>query len=443
MKIKPTCGSIDPKNISIKRNTQIEPKTFPHQPATPYGAPPATIENIAHLLDAFGIVARFNIITKKVEVLIPGHGGSVENAANTAITHVQSLALRYGITTGAIPATLDLLADQNPYNPVRTWIESKAWDGKDRLPAICATLVTAEDFPTAFRDVLVRKWLLSATAAAMLPDGFRCRGVLTLQGPQGLGKTSWGRNLVPASALGAEVIRLDHHLDGNNKDSVLIAISHWIVEIGELESSFKRDVARLKGFLTQDTDKVRRPYAKEATEYRRRTVFFATVNSFDFLIDGTGNARFWTLPLIDVNHDHGIDMQQVFAQLAIEIQAGEQWWLTDEEEQQLAKLNARHRAFSPVLDLLQAYVDFDAPEAKRTEACTATEILVAAGLERPSNLQVKEGAALLREHLGPPKRIRGRDKYRFAKKPDDDASNEVAYDPNSVDEYDEEKPKFC
>ncbi|WP_166675210.1 VapE domain-containing protein [Novosphingobium sp. PhB55] len=179
-----------------------------------------------------------------------------------------------------------------------------------------------KEFPTDFRDLLVKKWLLSAVAAALKPYGFRCRGVLTLQGPQGLGKTSWGRNLVPDQALGAEVVRLDHHLDSNNKDSVLIAISHWIVEIGELESSFKRDVARLKGFLTQDIDKVRRPYAKEATEYRRRTVFFATVNSYDFLIDSTGNARFWTLPLVDVKHDHDIDMQQVFAQLAVELNGG-------------------------------------------------------------------------------------------------------------------------
>ncbi len=383
-----------------------------------YGGLPLTVENLEHLLNEFKIIVRFNVITKKVEVLLPGHSGSVENAANTAITQVQSLATRHGMAIGMTQAILDLIADRNPYNPVQVWIDSKEWDGVDRLPDICSTLVTEEDFPIDFRDVLITKWLLSAVAAVLVPD-FRCRGVLTLLGPQGIGKTTFGRRLVSDKALAAEVIRLDHHLDSTNKDSVLIATSHWIVEIGELESSFKRDVARLKGFLTQDVDKVRRPYAKEATEYRRRTVFFATVNSYDFLIDGTGNARFWTLPLVAVNHDHGIDMQQVFAQLAIQVREGAEWWLSDEEEQRLAKLNARHRAFSPVLDILQGFIDFDAPADTKTEALTATEILMKAGIDKPTNQQVKEGAALLREHLGAPKRIRGRDKYRFVRKPEE------------------------
>lgn len=38
-------------------------------------------------------------------------------------------------------------------------------------------------------------------------------------------------------------------LDPGNKDSILGAIVHWLVEICELDSSFKKDVARLKGFL--------------------------------------------------------------------------------------------------------------------------------------------------------------------------------------------------
>ena len=55
------------------------------------------------------------------------------------------------------------------------------------------------------------------------------------------------------------VIKLDHHLDTGNKDSQITAICHWIVEIGELDSSFRKDIARLKGFITSDRDKVRKP----------------------------------------------------------------------------------------------------------------------------------------------------------------------------------------
>ena len=45
------------------------------------------------------------------------------------------------------------------------------------------------------------RWLLSAVAAALMPTGFRTRGVLVLQGRQLLGKTSWFLALIPDSLL--------------------------------------------------------------------------------------------------------------------------------------------------------------------------------------------------------------------------------------------------
>ena len=38
--------------------------------------------------------------------------------------------------------------------------------------------------------------------------------------------------------------------------------------------------------------------------------------------------------VIAINFEHGIDMQQLFAQLAVDLEKGEQWWLTPEEEAQ-------------------------------------------------------------------------------------------------------------
>jgi putative DNA primase/helicase len=154
--------------------------------------------------------------------------------------------------------------------------------------------------------------------------------VLTLQGAQGLGKSSWVGSLVSDLDVRDMIVKLDHHLDPHDKDSVLSAIAHLIVEIGELDSSFRKDIARLKGFITRDFDKVRRPYARAASEYPRRTVFAATVNDGNFLIDDTGNSRFWTLPLVAINYEHGIDMQQVFAQLkgAYALSTGSAAWRT-------------------------------------------------------------------------------------------------------------------
>jgi predicted P-loop ATPase len=395
-----------------KNNTSVQTQEFPDQ-AVGNGGPPPTIPNVVHALGLIDSTVRYDVIKKKNLYVIPGLQSTPDNRDNTAITFIQSEAAKYGMPTGSVPALLDAVADMNPYNPVAEWIRGKEWDGVDRKDAICSTLQTTDDFPLALKIVLIWKWLLSAVAAALLPIGFKTRGVLTLQGPQGIGKTSWCRSLINVALLRDMVIKLDHHLDALNKDSVLGAITHWIVEIGELESSFKRELSRLKGFLTNDTDKVRRPYAKVESEYPRRTVFMATVNQHDFLVDSTGNSRWWTLPVVAIDHNHGIDMQQVFAQLACEMKDGAIWWLTPEEEAMLGAQNEKHRSYSFVAEKLLAVVDFEGDLAKEGgKALTASEILQAAGFDRPTNAQAKECASYLRERLGAPKRIQGRDKYR-------------------------------
>lgn len=393
------------------RSQRLDRTQFP-DPAAGQGGPPATIENVACLLEQHGIQVRYNAISKQTEILIPGVEGTGDNYSNNAITHICSLAARHGMATGSIPAIIETIADRNPYNPVADWIRSEPWDGKDRLDAMCATLETVEEFPLDLKLALMFKWLLSCVAAALMLRGFYTRGVLTLQGPQSIGKTSWCRSLIPLEWLRDLALKLDHHLDGNNKDSIIGAITHWIVEIGELDSSFKRDIARLKGFLTNDKDKIRRPYARVEAEYSRRTVFLATVNQADFLVDHTGNSRWWTIPVVKIDYEHGIDMQQVFAQLAVRFEAGDQWWLTPEEEQQLETWNSRHRSFSMVEDAISSVVDWDQTDPAAIETMTITELLSRADLRHPSNPQTKECAAILREHLGEPKRIQGRTKWR-------------------------------
>jgi putative DNA primase/helicase len=71
---------------------------------------------------------------------------------------------------------------------------------------------------------------------------------------------------------------------------VMSAVSHWVVELGELDSTFKKsDVSVLKAFITRRQDKLRRPYARRDSVFPRRTVFAGTVNDYQFLHDNTGN----------------------------------------------------------------------------------------------------------------------------------------------------------
>ena len=383
------------------------PKAFPHGPIKHGQLFPGTIENVETLLAHHNVSVNFNVITKAVEINIPGQSGSVQNRANVAMAHISSMASAAGLSVGSLPEFVLAVADKNLRNPVTDWINSKPWDGVNRLDDLYKTVTAAPGFLEMFKDRLIYKWLLSAVAAAFTDFGFRTRGALTFQGAQGLGKTSWVQSLVNDPVLQAEVIKLGHAWDSGSKDARLTALRHWIVELGELEGSFRKEVASLKAFLTLDQDKIRPTYARTDFTYSRRTVFFASVNQHDFLKDDTGNSRFWTIPVVALNYNHNIDMQQVFAEVKVAFDNGEKWWLTDPEEALLATTNLEHRDLGGTGELVRAALELDRRKDPNLPRMSSPQVLAHLGIRFPSNVQSKECNAVLREFLGEPTRSKG------------------------------------
>ncbi|MCW1431882.1 virulence-associated E family protein [Novosphingobium sp. JCM 18896] len=374
-----------------------------------------TIENVEHLLQETGLKTRFDVIKKRVEVRWSDGSQASEN-------DIVSIANLNHVSGQWLQAFIYEIANRNRYNPVADWISTKERDRIDRLPEFCATIQAAEEYPTELKAALLHRWMLSVAAAATRPGRVCCRGVLTLQGPQGIGKTSWVASLLPAGHLRESFIKRDHHLDATSKDSILGAVSHLITEIGELDSSFRKDVARLKGFLTNDCDKLRPPYARSEVEFDRKTVFAATVNDGNFLVDSTGNTRFWTIAVERLDYQHGIDLQQLYAQLAAELADGAQWWLTADEDQALGVYNLRHRSVSAIEERLADFVDHERIGRDEGAYMTAIQVLKQMGVANPSNRQCKECGSALRDLLGDPKRVRGRDRWRVPIAVDEDPS---------------------
>lgn len=397
-------GSVPPRPLNVD--------LFPHQAKSPLHSLPCTIQNMECLLEGYRISAKYDVIRKFTEIHIPSLNASEENSAAVSLSNISSLATLNGISTHKVKEYLDAISDQNRFNPVKDWIFSRPWDGNDRLREFYDTLIEREGYPKRLKETLIFRWLLSAVAAALEPSGFHCRGVLTLQGPQAIGKTSWVSSLVPRE-LRRRLVKLGHHLDPSNKDTQITAICHWIVEIGELDSSLKKDIARLKGFITDTTDKIRRVYASADSEYPRRTVFCASVNDAAFLVDHTGNSRWWTIAVAGVRHDHGIDMQQLFAQVTELYKNGEQWWLNPEEEALLTAQNTNYVVVNAINSALTDAIDLDRIGEEGLPAMTPTMLLQALRYDRPSNTQCKDAAAFLRTHLGESKRIKGRDMWRI------------------------------
>ena len=396
----------------IDESKPLDKSGFPHVLKRENGSHKLkdTIQNHQHMYDQYQIQYKTDIVSKEMIVRIPGFTEGTLNENNTKVAYLQSLAVLNGLSPHNTYDYLCALADVNPYNPIANWITSTPWDGVDRLQDFYITFTTTEGYPIELKETLLLKWLTSIDAANTMPEGFHSRGVLTLQGGQGMGKTTAIRNVFPSGILRDKYILTGHHLDPSSKDSVMTAIKHAIVEIGELDSSFKKDVARLKGFITLDRDTVRRPYGRTNSEFPRRTVFAASVNETNFLVDPTGNSRFWVLPCTHIDYDHDIDMQQVFAQVHEGRKNGNNWWLTPDEEKLLADWNDNHNSVSAIEELLLEKWDFDLPEDKR-KMMSATEQLQCIGIKQPTNPQTRECGQFSRKHFGEPRKTGGAMKW--------------------------------
>lgn len=117
----------------------------------------------------------------------------LDETSNTALTIVTDYAIQAGMTSSRIPELLDALASQNPHCPVRTYIDSRPWDGIPRLHQFTDQIKSTSP---ALSIILWRKWLIQAVAAAYEPNGISNAGVIVLTGVQNIGKTRLFKDLV-------------------------------------------------------------------------------------------------------------------------------------------------------------------------------------------------------------------------------------------------------
>jgi putative DNA primase/helicase len=243
--------------------------------------------------------------------------------------------------------------------------------------------------------------MIGAVEAAYSPHGIDNSSVLVLQGEQYAGKTAWVKSLLGDN--GGDLSREGVTLNPADKDSVFGVIQYWLVELGELDATFRKaDVAALKAFITKSRDELRKPYDKGISRFPRRTVFMASVNPTHFLHDETGNRRFWTVECTyNLNPNHGIDMQQAWAQVRQMHKEGQTWKLTRDELEQLNSHNEKYKSPDPIEELILH--SFDPSETlPRTVRLSASRVLQAIGYKNIQSKDTRAAAQILRKHFGEP-----------------------------------------
>ncbi len=338
------------------------------------------MENFEILLNHYKLKIRYDLIAKE-EVI--DFDGSSQGNLNTAITRIKSLAVRNNFPYQLIDSFATAIADENEFNPWDDWVRSKPWDGVDRFNEFCETVqVVPENIK--LRNMYLKAWLLQLMHLTCLNDGLfpkMGRYVLVFQSiQQEMGKTTWFKCLVPPDKINfvGEGKSLNTHDNMNVKECT----SKVMVELGEISSTFKKsDIDSLKNFITKSTDEINMKYERRHLKSRRRTVYFANANETQFLHDKTGNSRFLALQILSCNAFHGIDHQQLYAQmlqLAIHTPSYE---LTKEQALLRNEANKTYETISVIQEKFEDIYDVDNKDTSSYQKATATKVLENLGFQ--------------------------------------------------------------
>ena len=240
-------------------------------------------------------------------------------------------------------------------------IRAKPWDGQPRFDKLCDLVSVDLSVDIPWR-MWLKKWMLQSIALLENTAGhIGADFVLVLQGAQGIRKTSFFRRL----ALRPEWFREGQILDMRNKDLIIQAVSRWITELGELDSTLVKDQSSLKAFITAAQDGYRLPYARLESKTPRVTSFCATVNPREFLRDMTGSRRFLVIPVVEISRklfELPDDwFLEVWREIYNEFRIGGDWRLTEIEQRTSESANDAYRTKLPYEDDVLQLCDFDAP----------------------------------------------------------------------------------
>ena len=238
------------------------------------------------------------------------------------------------------------------YDPINEYLERLTfWDGEDRVTPL------AERIPTDWAEWphLFHIWMRSMVAMWLGKGQLTGNALVPLLiGRQGCGKTSFCRLLLPPELMNYYNDRINFK---NESDLNLGLTSFALINLDEFDKITQRQQIVLK-YLVSTTDlNYRPPYGKAYQSHRRYASFIGTTNEQMPLTDPTGARRF-----ICVNIDGDIDFQppiyhdQLYAQLRHEIDEGERYWLTKEEERLLMEHNLQYQQLNGLGEMLLAVI---------------------------------------------------------------------------------------
>lgn len=244
-----------------------------------------------------------------------------------------------------------LESDFSPeYHPMREYLfKLPKWDGKkDYLAELARRVETDDDefFVNAFK-----KWFVAMVACSIHANIIN-QTALIFSGGQGIGKSTFIRNLLPKELSGYQYSGM---IDPRSKDSLGYLAECFIIDLDELSSLTRKGNNEMKELITKSRVKIRRPYDKFSNDLPRFASFTGSVNDNQFLTDLTGSRRFLCFQVKTIDYKSPIDYHGVYSQALKMYEDGFKFFFDHED---IAKLNERNESFrqkSLVEEILMDY----------------------------------------------------------------------------------------
>jgi len=236
---------------------------------------------------------------------------------------------------GAMEDAYTTVAANNPYHPIKAYLESLKWDGKPYID----TLATYFTDTQGIFGLWLKKWLVGAVGKVY---GQAQNYMFVLEGRQDKGKSYFSKWLCPLPKYFVETsIRPD------DKDYLIRLAKTWIWEVTELGATIRKaDREALKAFITLGDITARKSYGKRDINKPALASFIGTVNDeAGFLNDPTGSRRFLACTLTHIDWSYTqINVSDIWAEAYHLYQSGYSWRLTTDEQKRQAEINEACRA---------------------------------------------------------------------------------------------------
>ena len=230
---------------------------------------------------------------------------------------------------------LTTVANKRRFHPIEDYLqELPEWDGQERVERLLVDYLGADD--TVFNREAIRKVLLAAIARTYHP-GIKFDYMLVLNGPQGIGKSTFFGRLFKGFLSDSLTM-----LDMRDKTGSEKLQGYWALEVAEMAGMRKADIECVKSFISRQEDIYRPAYGRVVEKHPRRCVIVGSTNSSTgFLRDISGNRRFWPVKCsggkLKPWNLTDEELDQVWAEAMAAYNNGESLLLSKEAEELAAK----------------------------------------------------------------------------------------------------------